>query len=122
GAWKKSGPASGRRTPPIKLKTVLLPDPFGPMRPTAVPGSTSNEQLSTARMPPNRRVSPATRSSAIGAVLLTLPRVGRQWHEPATGASSDVGRIDRHLLARLHLDHHRVDRHAVPVGEGREPA
>jgi hypothetical protein len=36
------------------LKSVVLPDPFGPIRPQISPGATSKETPSSATMPPNR--------------------------------------------------------------------
>jgi hypothetical protein len=52
----------------ITLNAVVLPAPFGPIRPTVSPGSTSNETPSSATMPPKRRVTFSTVSSATGAV------------------------------------------------------
>src|SRR5262249_23783972 len=48
-------PAVGRSVPAVRLKVVLLPDPFGPMRPTISPSRTSNDPRLTARNPPKRR-------------------------------------------------------------------
>jgi hypothetical protein len=39
---------------------VVLPAPFGPRKPTIRPGSTVNDRSSTARVSPNRFVSPET--------------------------------------------------------------
>src|SRR5262249_15697749 len=47
-------PAVGRSVPAIRLKVVLLPDPFGPMRPTISPSLTSKDTRLTARNPPKR--------------------------------------------------------------------
>jgi len=41
----------------MRLKTVLLPEPLGPMRPRISPSATSNETLLTAVKPPNLFVS-----------------------------------------------------------------
>src|SRR5262249_16519747 len=115
----------------MRLKTVVLPEPLGPMRPTTVPAATSNEQSLTARMPPKILVSPDTASVGAasardelmrpGGASLLLPRVGRHRHELAPRGGHHRGGEDRHLLAALDLDHHRLDRHAVPLGEGRGP-
>ena len=43
--------ASGAK-PQMASNTVVLPAPFGPIRPRIEPGATSNETLSTARTPP----------------------------------------------------------------------
>ena len=38
----------------MRLKTVVLPDPLGPMSAVIEPSGTANEQSSTARTPPKR--------------------------------------------------------------------
>src|SRR5262249_54112135 len=129
---KCTAPASGRSRLVIRLKTVVLPEPLGPMRPTTVPAATANEQSLTARMPPKILVSPDTASVGAasardglmrpGGASLLLPRVGRHRHELAPRGSHHRGGEDRHFLAALNLDHHRLDRHAVPLGEGSELA
>ncbi len=57
-------PASACNRLVIRLKTVLLPEPFGPIRPTTLPASTSKLHWLTARRPPNRLVNPRTASLA----------------------------------------------------------
>src|SRR5438876_4600040 len=51
--------------PVTRLKSVVLPAPFGPISPTISPASTSSDTSSTATMPPNRFVTFCTVSSAI---------------------------------------------------------
>src|SRR5262249_60282100 len=94
--------------------------------------ATSNEQSCTARMPPKILVSPDTASvgaAAAGDELmrpgdasLLLPRVGWHRHELAPGGGHHRGGEDRHLLTTLDLDHHRLDRHAGPPRQRREPS
>ena len=62
--WKVIEPAVGGNVPDSMLKIVLLPDPFGPIRPRISPCSTRNETLLTAVKPPKRLISPATSSTA----------------------------------------------------------
>jgi len=38
---KRTSPVSGARKPVTRLKSVVLPAPFGPMSPTIAPASTS---------------------------------------------------------------------------------
>src|SRR4051794_5572763 len=47
----------------MQLKSVVLPAPFGPIRPTMRPGATPNETPSSATMPPKRTRTFSTRSS-----------------------------------------------------------
>src|SRR5262245_15234204 len=48
----------------MQLKSVVLPAPFGPIRPTMRPGATPKETPSSATMPPKRTRTSCTRSSA----------------------------------------------------------
>src|SRR6266446_3165718 len=68
-------PADGTSVPESRLKIVLLPEPFGPIRPRISPSSTLNETLLTAVKPPKRLTSPATSSTRS---LRRVGRVGRQ--------------------------------------------
>src|SRR6266516_6002110 len=65
---KTTSPASGLSTLVIKLKTVDLPAPLGPMMARISPGSTVMSTLSTATSAPNRRVSPLHSSSGTGGL------------------------------------------------------
>ncbi len=66
---KAISPSSGEYSRVIRLNIVVLPAPFGPIRPAISPSLTSNETSSTATMPPNVRVTCSTESIAIGAGL-----------------------------------------------------
>src|SRR5262245_53168898 len=68
-------PASGRSTLVIRLKTVDLPAPLGPMMARISPGSTVISTSSTATSAPNRRVRPLHSSSGTGSLLAAA--VGR---------------------------------------------
>jgi hypothetical protein len=45
-------PASALAYPVMTLNSVVLPDPFGPIRPATEPSSTSTVQVSSACTPP----------------------------------------------------------------------
>src|SRR5436305_14548178 len=60
-------PAFGAYRPAMQLKVVLLPEPFGPIRPRISPSATSNETLFTARRAPNLLVRPETLNIAMRA-------------------------------------------------------
>jgi hypothetical protein len=51
-------PAEGTSVPESMLKIVLLPEPFGPIKPRISPCSTRNDTLLTAVKPPNRFTKP----------------------------------------------------------------
>src|SRR5437763_2534596 len=70
-------PAVGASVPESMLKIVLLPEPFGPIRPRISPSSTWNETLATAVKPPKRLTSPLT-SSTRARSLRRVRRGGRQ--------------------------------------------
>src|SRR5215468_3665394 len=59
-------PEVGRYMPAMQLKIVLLPDPFGPIRPTISPSSTSKETCETAVKPPKVLLKPETVRRATG--------------------------------------------------------
>src|SRR6478609_3299560 len=56
-------PAVGGNVPDSILKIVLLPEPFGPIRPRISPCSTLNDTLLTAVKPPKRFTNPSTVST-----------------------------------------------------------
>ncbi len=55
-------PLSLGRKPVTRLKTVVFPEPFGPISPVMLPSATDNEQESTATTPPKRLDKLATSS------------------------------------------------------------
>src|SRR5207237_8453702 len=75
---KRTEPALGLRAPAIRLKVVLLPEQFGPIRPRISPSAASKETFLTARKPSKSFVSASTTRiggrSGIGARLDGLTR------------------------------------------------
>src|SRR5262245_27923104 len=69
-------PAVGCWRPVMTLKQVVLPAPFGPIRPVTVPSSTDRRAWLTAVTPPNRTTTSSTCSNAIGHPFLV--RTGRK--------------------------------------------
>jgi len=73
-AWVMSAPSSTMRpssgwsAPLMQLKSVVLPAPLGPIRPTISPGSIARETSRLAIRPPKRLVDRSTCSS--GAIAL----------------------------------------------------
>src|SRR5262245_11373266 len=78
-------PALGGSVPDSTLKIVLLPEPFGPIRPRISPRSTLNDTSLTAVNPPKRLTNPLTTSTSgrpFLAIAMLLGRVGgacREW-------------------------------------------
>src|SRR5687768_9843326 len=85
-------PLSGRWKPVSRLKSVVLPAPFGPMRPVMVPSRTASEHRSTARTPPNDFVRSSAARSRSGNDDEPV-RVGHVGEELAAG-----GRHGHHVL------------------------
>src|SRR6185312_921896 len=54
-------PALGAMRPEIMLTIVVLPAPFGPMRPVIRPRSIASESSATASRPPKRLLMPSSR-------------------------------------------------------------
>src|ERR1700752_2790261 len=69
---KRTEPALGLSAPAIRLKVVLLPEPFGPMRPRISPSATSKETFLTARKPSKSFVSPSTLSTYLRCKRMAL--------------------------------------------------
>src|SRR3990172_1890431 len=61
-------PASARYAPEMRLSTVVLPEPFGPMSPRISPLRTDSSRLSTATRPPN-----ALRNPRVARISGTAP-------------------------------------------------
>ena len=55
---KRMSPASGLNTPAMRLNSVVLPAPFGPMTAKISPGATASDTSSTATSPRKRFVTP----------------------------------------------------------------
>src|SRR4029077_325841 len=68
---KMTSPAVGLSTLVIRLNTVDLPAPLGPMTARILPASRLMSTASTATSAPKRRTSPLHSSSGIGRVLAT---------------------------------------------------
>src|SRR5580704_19226660 len=66
---KMTSPAVGFSTLVIRLNTVDLPAPFGPMTARIFPTSTLMSTASTATSAPKRRTNPLHSSSGIGCFL-----------------------------------------------------
>src|SRR5262249_8241965 len=71
-AAKRMRPSSGGRKPVMQLKSVVLPAPFGPMRPTMSPSSMTKDTSLLATRPPKRLVTEAS-SRRDGMVRLPTP-------------------------------------------------
>src|SRR3984957_6823105 len=72
----------------MRLKTVLLPEPLGPISPTTVPASTSKLQPLTAKRPPNRLVRPRTASRDEGRGAAGSPATNARLGRPPTSSPS----------------------------------
>ena len=70
----------------MQLKVVLLPEPFGPIRPRISPSLTSNETFETAVKPPNVLVRPET----VQERHLARARAGEDGREPRCGSPDAV--------------------------------
>src|SRR4029453_8178831 len=99
--WKRMVPASARTSPPIRLKTVVLPAPLGPMMPSTSRTPTVRETPSAARTAPNAL---ETRSSARTSVTGTS--AGRA----GSGRSAEQLQLAAggHLGGGAVVDHHQL--------------
>src|SRR5262245_34112807 len=63
---KRIAPRSGRASPPMRLNSVVLPAPLGPMMPSSTPASIESVTPATARTAPNDFSTRSSVSSGIG--------------------------------------------------------
>src|SRR5262245_14161775 len=79
---KRMLPRSGCRPPPIRLNSVVLPAPFGPMMPTASPCPIARSSASATMIEPKLFFKPATSSSMMRQIVA---RSGDRLHLAADG-------------------------------------
>src|SRR5207244_1591579 len=73
---RRMSPAVGACTPVTRLKNVVLPAPFGPIRPWISPEATVRWTSWSARRPPKRFVSPLTSRRGSGEGIGALQALG----------------------------------------------
>src|SRR5690606_17087571 len=101
-------PAVGCMAPQSRFTIVVLPEPFGPTRPTISPSVTSKETLSRARTPPKSLVTPWTETStrppgggggggvagpAAGRATVSLPALATAGSATAAGAGAGLSTV-----------------------------
>src|SRR6202035_54449 len=114
-------PADGASVPESMLKIVLLPEPFGPIRPRISPSSTLNDTLLTAVKPPNRLTKPSTTSTTVPSPFQDplFVAVGRARRQRQHGVALRLAlRPDHIRLVVDVLDDHR-ERALVLAGHRR---
>ena len=117
----------------MQLTSVVLPEPFGPIRPSRSPGCTSRSTPSSATKPPKRLLSPLTSSSERPSVIASAGSgTGRRCPAgarmtKATSSTPDDQQVDRRgdrhrgdLLQRA--EQHRADHRAEPARRCRRSA
>ena len=105
-----------RTNPVIASMNVVLPAPFGPIRPTSSPSSTTTSTSSTACTPPKRTERPVVRRTALTARAAALgfplrPRLSR----PVERAGHALGILDQRE------DEHDAAEEEEPVPGQAEP-
>src|SRR5262249_4821493 len=88
----KTWPAVGCRCPVIRLNSVDLPAPFGPMTAAISPSATARSTSETARKPPNDLDRPLTSSTGRPLPLAAEPGKAGQYaadDPPGEGEQQD---------------------------------
>src|SRR3954469_22259623 len=91
---KTTSPAVGFNTLVIRLNTVDLSEPFGPITARILPGSRLMSTASTATSAPKRRTNPLHSSSGIGRLLAAICRardLGPRLEAPGQDAPDALG-------------------------------
>src|ERR1700730_16353789 len=82
----RTAPPSRGKKPVTRLKTVVFPEPFGPINPVMLPVGTESEHESTATTPPKRLERFWTSSRLMVMLPVALPALPRPvGHGGATG-------------------------------------
>src|SRR5688572_15182863 len=98
-------PASGRMTPAIMLKQVVLPAPLGPISAASSPWPTEKARLWAARSPEKLLDSPSTLSRA----GMSRPILGR-WLIGDLGVETEQAAQRRpHAVRQRHHHHQEAD-------------
>src|ERR1043166_2815127 len=105
-------PPPGTTSPEIKLNSVVLPAPLGPIRPVSLPAATENEQRSTAVTPPKRRVTSHSSSRLIARRASRPFRLGPQQILDAGELALGPQELE---LAVLPLQHQEWPAHRQPA-------
>src|SRR5262245_2875007 len=92
-SWNLMVPALGANTPAIRLKSVVLPAPFGPITAKIEPSGTAKLTLATARSPLKLFDTPATSRSG---TMLRLRRLSLAEAQQARQRRPDAVRQDHH--------------------------
>src|SRR3954452_21538321 len=103
-------PEVGAKVPESMLKIVLLPEPFGPIRPRISPCSTLNDTLLTAVKPPKRFTRPSTTSTAVPSFYRDrlFVAVGGARRQRQHGLALGLALRPHHIRLVVDvLDHHR---------------
>src|SRR5438045_614190 len=74
-------PSSGAYTPVMRLKTVVFPAPFGPIKPYRSPGLSDMFRFRTATRPPNRLVQSRTSRIAMPFSHKSLRTIDHDQHQ-----------------------------------------
>src|SRR6187399_2880248 len=99
----RMAPRSGRSAPAIRLKSDVLPAPFGPMMPRAVPSATARSMPSATLTDPKARLRrSSSRIMSVTAVGWAKRSVPTRHHSRTRGHASLCPPYNR-LLNRLHL-------------------
>src|SRR4051794_27784671 len=90
---KRTRPASGGISPVIRLKSVVLPAPFGPMMSRRSPGSTLRSMSLVTRRPPNALRSALMVSALMACAPRRRPAVAplAVWLQPRAWRCRDAG-------------------------------
>ena len=89
-----------------QLNSVVLPEPFGPIRLTSSPASTVRSTASTAVTPRNRLVSPRISRSGIATTRgARRRRMAAQALRPADDDDEQQEPVDHHAPGRRHPEH-----------------
>src|SRR5438067_2234546 len=96
----ESAPAVGATMPLMALKKVVLPAPFGPIRPTSSDAPISTLRLDSAVRPPNRTLSSRARRNGSGTAFQPA-HAGQALGQPEHGQDQKRAEQDHVMVRQL---------------------
>src|SRR5215475_10727915 len=105
----------------MRLKSVVFPAPFGPMRARRSPARTSSPTPFTARRPPKSLVTPSSLSASSATARSSAPPAPQGTHQAAGREEDDAdvdGTQDEEPSLRVHADE-VLEEHDDPGAESR---
>src|SRR5438105_10886526 len=103
----QTSPSLGRSSPAIRFRSVVLPEPDGPMMPRNSPLATSRLRFLSTSICSSPRVkylwTPRIRMIGCSAIVASLDTLLRQFGNLVKGRRIEDGDVGQHLAIQFHI-------------------